>query len=251
MDYRVLLALWAIYDRADAKQQKLLIYTFILLHLLRQNKRIYAHRTCYTKEEVKKLEYELSTRVRDLLIKQYNEIAELIEESLIDSYTQAQRILNEELLLDIDLTEEEIRRLVNETWIGDKNFKQRLVWNLNEILEKYLELLQDDAEEWEYKKLQQNYYYRLRRLLDTETHRDINQACQTAYKAKGIDFVEWIAHMDEKTCPVCASWDRVIFPISSAPFCPDHPFCRCLIIPSTQEDYKRWILNHMVSLKSN
>ncbi|WP_278683412.1 minor capsid protein [Paraclostridium bifermentans] len=245
MDYSVLIALWELYKKADKKQLKLLIYTFVLLHLMKKNKRISDHFYFYTKEEAREQREYQAYKVKRLLNKQYSKLEELIEDSVIESYYSAYRILQKELSIEGSLDYNEVKNLVNETWVGSKNFKQRLAWNLGEIYSKYQELLEKGADMWEFEKLQKNYYYRLRRLLDTETHRDINQACLKIYREKKIQFVKWIAHQDERTCPVCLAYDQRIFPIQDAPFCPDHPFCRCLIIPSSKEEYVRWISQNM------
>lgn len=240
-----MMLLWELYDKTDNKQQKLLIYTLLLLQKLHKNQRILHQFDSYNKEEVKELQTKLQSEVSELLNEQYNHIVKLIENSLISSYQEAEKILNESLGVNSSLTLQEIKNLINETWVGTKNFKERLEWNLQQILKKYEELLENDVEVWELKKLQENYFYRLRRLLDTETHRDINQACLNAYRIKGIEFVEWIAHMDERTCPICRRYDRQIYMLEDAPFCPDHPFCRCILIPSTKEDYVKWISRNM------
>ena len=243
MDYSTMLALWALYDKVDKKQNKLIIYTLLLLFLLKKNKRILTTSYTYNKEEVNALKQKAVQDMQDLLNKQYEQIKELMQDSLINSYEEAQKILNETLGVNSNLTLQEIEELTKQTWVGTKNFEQRLAWNLNQILEKYEELLKEDAPLWELKQLQENYFYRLRRLLETETHRDINEACLKAYRAKGIEFVEWIATMDERTCPVCAGRDKKIYPLADAPFVPDHPFCRCLLVPSTQEEYE-WTLQN-------
>lgn len=246
MDYKTLLALWALYAAMDKKQHKLLIYTFVLLSLMKkcyQKSKIFNyHNPFYNKEEVNK--QHLNT-VYKLLQKQYIQVEKLIEDVLIDSYENAEKILNEELHININSSLETIKNIVNETWVGSKNFKQRLEWNLREIFSKFKEILENGGDLLELEQLQKNYFYRLRRLLDTETHHTINSACQRAYEVANINFVEWIATMDEKTCPICRSYDRRIFIRQSAPFCPDHPFCRCILAPSTEEDYKRWISQSM------
>lgn len=241
-----MVALWGLYSKADKKNKKLLIYTFLLLQLLnkimKETRRFKDQNLIYNKEEV---EFQHLKQVEKLLNKQYSQIEKLIEDSLIDSYVSTEKILNKELNIDEKLTLEAIKNVVNSVWVGNKNFKQRLEWNLREIYKKFKELQKEEIDTLKLQELQKNYYYRLRRLLDTETHHTINSACQHAYEMAGVEFVEWIAHEDEKTCPVCRSYDRKIFIRQSAPFCPDHPFCRCLIIPSTEEDYKRWISLNM------
>jgi SPP1 gp7 family putative phage head morphogenesis protein len=242
MDGMTLTALWALYDQVDNRQYKLLIYTWILLRLLRKNKRILATNRGYNKKELKE---HLEEEVKNLLVKQYDQVCKLMTKSLIQAYQEAQELLNKTLGVNDSLTLQEIDNLIKQTWVGDKNFEERLQWNLEQVFKKYIELIEEDAPEWEFKKLQENYFYRLRRLLDTEAHRDINQACLHAYRSKGIGFVEWIAHEDERTCPVCLGYDHQIFPIEDAPFCPDHPFCRCAIIPASEEAYNKWIFQNM------
>ena len=136
-----MVALWALYSKADKKNKKLFIYTLMLLNLIRKVEReiniINAQNVSYTKEEV---EIKRLKEVDQLLNKQYSQIEKLIEDSLIDSYISAEKILNEELNIDEQLTLEAIKDIVNSVWIGNKNFKQRLEWNLREIYKKFKEL---------------------------------------------------------------------------------------------------------------
>ena len=114
MDYSTMVALWALYSKADKKNKKLFIYTLMLLNLIRKVEReiniINAQNVSYTKDEV---EIKRLKEVDQLLNKQYSQIEKLIEDSLIDSYISAEKILNEELNIDEQLTLEAIKDIVN------------------------------------------------------------------------------------------------------------------------------------------
>lgn len=97
MDYMCLIALWDLYKEVDNRQLKLLIYTWILFHKMRKNKRILTTYNSYNKEEVKELQDLTSDEIKELLNKQYNEISKLITNSLISAYQEAEEILNKTL----------------------------------------------------------------------------------------------------------------------------------------------------------
>ena len=76
----------------------------------------------------------------------------------------------------------------------------------------------------------------VKRLVRTETIHTIGQASLRCMRENNISEVIWITCMDERTCKICGSRDRRIYPIDMIPQYPDHPNCRCLLIP-----YKRGV----------
>jgi hypothetical protein len=48
---------------------------------------------------------------------------------------------------------------------------------------------------------------------------------------------EWLATLDKRTCPSCASLDGKQFPPGSGPRTPLHIGCRCLLVPVLKDDF--------------
>lgn len=64
-----------------------------------------------------------------------------------------------------------------------------------------------------------------------ETEHFINVASIYAYKKLKIKEVVWYARIDERTCPVCGDLHLQEFSIDHTPTIPQHPNCRCRLIP--------------------
>jgi SPP1 gp7 family putative phage head morphogenesis protein len=59
------------------------------------------------------------------------------------------------------------------------------------------------------------------------------------YKANEdiIKAIQWLATLDKRTCPSCASLDGKQFPPGSAPRPPLHIGCRCVLIPALNDEF--------------
>ena len=59
------------------------------------------------------------------------------------------------------------------------------------------------------------------------------RAQQTLYDANGdiVKSVQWVATLDERTCPTCAPLDGQTFKLAEGPRPPRHHNCRCRIVP--------------------
>lgn len=69
------------------------------------------------------------------------------------------------------------------------------------------------------------------RLVRTESMHYMNQAALMRYQDAGIEQVQIIAALDERTCPECGKYHEKIYSIDKCPVLPFHPNCRCTIIP--------------------
>ena len=69
------------------------------------------------------------------------------------------------------------------------------------------------------------------RLVRTESMHYMNQAALMRYKDSGIDKVQIIAALDERTCSECGKYHEKIYLIDKCPVLPFHPNCRCTVIP--------------------
>lgn len=72
---------------------------------------------------------------------------------------------------------------------------------------------------------------RARLLARTETMTAFNRAATTQYVKMGVDKVEWYTSHLENVCEDCDYLDGQIFDIGSAPPCPYHPNCPCILLP--------------------
>jgi hypothetical protein len=60
----------------------------------------------------------------------------------------------------------------------------------------------------------------------------VNNGVKDRYKQAGVENIEWLTALDDKTCDVCRGLDGQKFPIDNHPIAPRHPRCRCSYIPS-------------------
>lgn len=81
--------------------------------------------------------------------------------------------------------------------------------------------------------LMQSSFNSAHRLVRTETMHYLNQSSLEAYKAGGVQFVQFWAAMDERTCPSCGALHGKIYTIDKAPVLPLHAHCRCTYLPVT------------------
>ncbi len=72
---------------------------------------------------------------------------------------------------------------------------------------------------------------RARTIARTEIMIAVNTGIKDRYKQAGVEKGEWLAASDDIVCPSCEALDGQQFPLDSFPPCPDHPACRCSIIP--------------------
>jgi SPP1 gp7 family putative phage head morphogenesis protein len=61
---------------------------------------------------------------------------------------------------------------------------------------------------------------------------------------KIVQEVEWYAELDRRTCLLCVSLDREVFPVKEAPRPPIHVRCRCFLYPYWPE-YENWLTKSM------
>lgn len=81
--------------------------------------------------------------------------------------------------------------------------------------------------------LMQSSFNSAHRLVRTETMHYLNQSSLEAYKSGGVQFVQFWAAMDERTCPSCGALHGKIYAIDKVPVLPLHAHCRCTYLPVT------------------
>ena len=52
-----------------------------------------------------------------------------------------------------------------------------------------------------------------------------------AFRDAGVEYVRWVTQDDERVCDDCDDLDDQVFPIDEVPP-PQHPRCRCYIVPA-------------------
>ncbi len=72
----------------------------------------------------------------------------------------------------------------------------------------------------------------LKATTDVLVHKAVMDTRKKVYKVSGVSMVRWLATLDLRTCPTCASRDGQLFELNHSPNHP-HPKCRCIIIPNT------------------
>lgn len=83
-------------------------------------------------------------------------------------------------------------------------------------------------------------YSSAHRLVQTETAYFTEQATMDSYNEAGVQHFEFLATLDERTCPVCGPLDGKVFKVSeqiAGINCgPLHPRCRCTTVPYFDDD---------------
>lgn len=133
-----------------------------------------------------------------------------------------------------------VEQLIGQIWCADgKSWSQRIwenVAHLKETLnEGLIHTVVTGKKTSQLKKdLQERFnvsYHRADTLVRTELAHIQTQAAQQRYKDYGIEEYEFYADPDERTCEVCGKLHGKKFPIGSIPKVPQHPNCRCSILP--------------------
>lgn len=65
----------------------------------------------------------------------------------------------------------------------------------------------------------------------TESMAAANEAYRRMYADAGVDRVQLVTRLDDRTCAFCLAHHGNIYPISEAPHLPFHPNCRCVYVP--------------------
>lgn len=141
-----------------------------------------------------------------------------------------------------------INLLLNENWIDNANFSQR-IWNNSEKLGNYLrtQLTADTMSGKSVQKIAQELaeymnvgLYNATRLVRTEVNHFANESEMLSYKECGIEKYRFIATLDNRTCGRCASLDNKVFNVkdrragSNCP--PIHANDRCTTVAEFDDE---------------
>ena len=133
-----------------------------------------------------------------------------------------------------------VRQMINNVWVADgKTFSQRVWDNTSRLLETLNEQLTHcvvvGKKTTELKKLLQERfgvsYHRADTLARTELCHIQTQAAQKRYEDYGIQYVEVLVDLDERTCDKCKALIGKKFLTTETPPLPLHPNERCALVP--------------------
>lgn len=131
-------------------------------------------------------------------------------------------------------------QMINQIWVADgKTYSQRVWDNIGRLTEtlnsELINCVVTGKKPTELKRqLQERFnvsYRRADTLVRTELVHIQTRAAEERYKSYGIEQVEVLVSIDDRTCDECAELDGKVFPINAAPILPLHPNERCCLVP--------------------
>lgn len=141
-----------------------------------------------------------------------------------------------------------INLLLNENWIDNANFSQR-IWNNSEKLGEYLrtQLTADSMSGKSIQKIAKELseymnvgIYNATRLVRTEVNHFANEAEMLSYEELDIEKYKYIATLDNRTCEHCAELDNKVFKVKDrkpGKNCPPiHSNDRCTTVAEFDDD---------------
>lgn len=132
------------------------------------------------------------------------------------------------------ISRKDIDKIVNSAFKGER-YSQRIWTNQNEVskmLQKIInKFLAGDISVNEVEGIIRKHFNisasNIKRLVNTEVSRVINEINDTQFKELGIKKVIYNAELDKGTCEVCEGLHGTIFKLEDKPVIPQHPNCRC------------------------
>ena len=133
-----------------------------------------------------------------------------------------------------------VMQMINQIWVADgKTYSQRVWDNVARLMEtlneELINCVATGKKTTELKHMLMNRfnvsYHRAETLVRTELVHIQTRAAEQRYKDYGIEQVEVLVSIDDRTCEECAALDGQVFPINAAPILPLHPNERCCLIP--------------------
>lgn len=124
--------------------------------------------------------------------------------------------------------------------IDDKTFSQRIWDNTAKLAVRMDSAVREASIQGksteklarEIKKEFDTSFYNASRVINTEVARAVTEGQINAYKNSGIvKYVMWDATLESNTCEHCQELDGNKYELDKAPNVPDHPNCRCCLIP--------------------
>lgn len=102
-------------------------------------------------------------------------------------------------------------------------------------LREILAIPQDDVAASKLLDLQTRIDQWAERAAKTESMAAANETYREMYAKEGVEQVQLVTRLDDRTCAFCLAHHGNIYPISEAPHLPFHPNCRCVYVPYNPE----------------
>lgn len=203
---------------------------------------------------------QLSTKLTTLGEQQAKELSNRFERQWKDIYNSIS--IPSETAYNT-MSEESARQMINQVWCADgKTWSQR-VWNNTDRLREELndELIKTVIVGKDTRYLKQKLTerfsvsnYRANTLVRTEMAHIQTQAAAQRYKDYEIEYYEFLADADERTCRQCGALDGKKFKLSEMKVgvnCPPmHPNDRCCIVPVIDKENMNDIMNKEITISS-
>lgn len=188
------------------------------------------------------LTMEVKEAVTDNLTAMEKNEKQFLDESLAAAYTEAVQKTAKVIGLKAswDLVRDEfVQRAIN-TPIDGKTYSERIWENTDELANRiYNDVLEcirtGKRPNHIIKQIKDDYgvtAYQAKRLFHTELAKVVGDAQLQVYRESGVvDKVKYMATLETNTCDRCAALDGKLFNLGDAPKIPQHPNCRCCLIP--------------------
>jgi len=185
----------------------------------------------------------VTTNLNGLTKKEQEFVSDLLAEAYRQAATETVKALGT-ITIAADwkiLRDEFVNKAINAP-IAGKNFSER-IWNntndlANRIYNDVLECIQTGKRPnqiaVEIKRDFGSSAYEAKRLVNTELAKVVNDAQLEVYQNSNVvEKVMYTATLEENTCEDCGKLDGQYFDKYKAPSIPQHPNCRCCLIPVT------------------
>ena len=193
-------------------------------------------------KELKALETQLATQINALQPVEIESVTQAVTNTAEDVYYRSLYTLDKGLqgAVAVAPLNPTFAEMLVSTEIEGKTFSRR-IWENTEKLAIRVKadieraLIQGQSPEKLARKIKSDFgatAYQSQRLINTETARAMTAAQTESYKSSGVvNYVMFDATLEDNTCDQCAKLDGKRFQIDDAPKVPQHPCCRCCLIP--------------------
>ncbi len=184
--------------------------------------------------------------IRDGIYHNLNDVTKdekkFIDGILTDAYKQAYEKTASIIGIGVDwniVRDEFIQTAVNKP-INGADFSSRIWSNTNDLANRIYDDVLDCVRTGKRpneisRKIKDDYgvtAYQASRLVNTELAKVVNEAQMEVYRNSGVvDKVLYTATLESNTCEHCAELDGKEFDLRDAPDVPQHPNCKCVLIP--------------------
>ena len=185
--------------------------------------------------EVKK---SVKDNLDSLVDYQIDFVTDIVEDCYTTAVDKTAKLIG--MKTDFSLVRKEmIDRAVNSP-INGKRFSERIWENTNDLANRIYNDVIDCVKNGEQpkriiKRIKDDYgvsSYQAKRLVNTEVARVVNAGQMDVYHNSGVvDTVLYTATLEDNTCDTCADLDGKTFKLNDAPNIPQHPNCRCCLVP--------------------